>query len=114
MIFKKYYFDIKKMGYNSIIDWFFIFFKKILKNYWQFFKKCYIKRVVKNKERINMKKLQVIILLIITFIIGNKWHAMVDYVSKDIKHAVNVQYCNDLFQGNITACPYYNNIINNK
>lgn len=54
-----------------------------------------------------MKKLQIIILLLIAFIIGNKWHVMVDYISKDIKHAFNVQYCYDLYKGNVAACPYY-------
>lgn len=54
-----------------------------------------------------MKKIQVIILLLIAFILGNNWHAMVDYISKDIKHAFSVQYCHDFYQGRIEACPYY-------
>ena len=61
-----------------------------------------------------MKKLQVIILLIIAFILSNNWHVWVGYIKKDIKHAMHVQYCHDFYQGRFKTCPYYKSDILNK
>lgn len=46
-----------------------------------------------------MKNFKIILLLIIAFIIGLHFESIASYLKADIKKAMHVQYCNDIYMG---------------